>query len=366
MAGSHTAGAPPRKRKLRRRRAVATGVSEAAEVRAAEQAALEQVEPKQMSSVTGHVRADGAERPPEGGDEDNEMQMEFEFCDPNELDYHGVATQLKNGTWDFVDGLNYSELADSVVGQGNIGSVIKSGDEDEDGTIYGLLTALNLRQFKQLSWPGHIEKALLAKASRYADADTTSALESLILQQGSGAEVGLLLGERLVNLPNELVPPLHRALKDDIAWSCTTPECPADERPFYLFTHFLRVARCDWTPLAFSAASEAAATPSSSSTLPSLATSAEVARKKKKRRLAEGAHSNGVAGGFGPSFAYQEDEIYFRRASISFTFPIPPSSSSRSSKESRAQERRAVYVLTRKAFEGGQKDLRVALLGGDG
>merc|ERR1712066_739534 len=139
-----------------------------------------------------------------------------------------------------------SELADSVVGQGNIGTIIKSagiaGPDDDDITSCGLLTTLNLRQFPKLSWAKAIQNSLLAQAAKHAGAEASKSLKDLLAKQGNGTEVGLLFNERFVNLPEELIPPLHKALKEDIEWSCTTPECPKDERPYYFFTHFICVS----------------------------------------------------------------------------------------------------------------------------
>merc|ERR1719198_438182 len=154
--------------------------------------------------------------------------MEFDFRDPDEADFHAVKDLLRTpDTLSFVgDSLNFSELCDSVVGQGNIGTIIKSsaaGAEADDETSCGLLTVLNLRQFSQLSWPKTIERALLAKAARHATPQVSKDFKDLLGRKGKGAEVGLLISERFVNLPPNLIPPLHKALQEDIEWSCTTP-----------------------------------------------------------------------------------------------------------------------------------------------
>merc|ERR550537_1568276 len=99
------------------------------------------------------------------------IDVGFEFFDPSEEDYHSVAGLLKSGTWDFMEP-NFTELADSVVGQGNIGTLVKANGDDD--AICGMLTTLNFRQFKHLSWPREIARALVAKAKKHADAATTT------------------------------------------------------------------------------------------------------------------------------------------------------------------------------------------------
>lgn len=241
---------------------------------------------------------------------------------------------LKNGTWEFVD-LNFAELTDSVVGQGNIGTLIKSeadagssgAADDKENTMCGMLTVLNLRQFAHLSWPKAIGDALLEKARKHADDEAQRKLKGLLdASKKKGSEVGLMLSERFVNLPPQLVPTLHKALSEDIAWSCTTPECPLDERPFYEFENFIGVVRCFHAP----PTSEASA------------------------------GSEGIGG---LTFPRPEDEAYLKKASFFFSFPVVHDSSKEGGvakvpkAQKRGQERRAVFGISRKAFEQVVKQL---------
>jgi len=272
------------------------------------------------------------------------LDVDFDFFDPNELDYHGVGELVKGGTWDFVE-LNFAELADTIVGQGNIGTLIKSDAGGEDEAVCGLLTALNLRQFKHLSWPGAVAKALLAQAERHADAGALRELRSL-LEPEQGREVGLLLSERFVNLPLELVPALHGALQEDIQWSCETEQCPKEERCFYFFTHFLAVARCH-------DGDAPAATPQG--------------RGKRRRRQAPEAGAAGqlLVAGRPLFFPRAEDGAYARRASFSFTFPVSTNSRQAAAVRTSAApcrpERRIVFGISRSAFQQAITEIRAGL-----
>lgn len=289
---------------------------------------------------------EGGQEPGDGEAEEAEDQdggdvdVDFEFFDPNEDDYHSVGDLLKSGTWEFV-ALNFAELADSIVGQGNIGTLIKSdaggSGDDKDSTLCGMLTALNMRQFVTLSWPKAVATALLAKANKHAEPEVAKKFRAVLQDSKAGTEVGLLLSERFVNLPPQLIPPLHRALQEDIQWSCSTPECPAEERPFYAFTHFVGVARCF----------EAAPAPGPGAPL------------RAKRRNGPAVEVTGPAlDAGGLDFPRMEDQVYFQRASFSFTFPLPSAIAEKRgqaqqvpSGERRGKELRAVYGLTRKALE---------------
>jgi len=286
---------------------------------------------------------------------DEELDVEFEFFEPCEEDFHSVKDLLKAGTWEFVD-VNFSELADSISGLGNIGSIIKSdaggadGKTDDDRTPCGLLTALNFRQFSNVSWPKVVADALIKKAEKHADAKTIRSLQELV-QPSSGTEVGLLVSERFANLPPELVPALHKSLLEDIVWSCKTPDCPKEERKFYQFTHFVGVVRCYGH---------------SSSSSGSAAGEPPVAKKKlgkKKRKVLQSQASADSGEGIDINkvvYAQPEFEKYVEKASFSFSFPFSSNNGKKlagGNAGMRLPEMRMVFGITRKAFDELVKEL---------
>lgn len=316
--------ARPVRRKRRPRRAAAATRAEAAEVKEDSDDSEDDEEDDDEDDDEDDAAAANA------GEE--ELEIDFDFRDPDELDFHAVKDLLKSGTWEFAADLNFTELADSVVGQGNIGTIIKSSsplaEDDDDETSCGLLTALNLRQFKHLGWVKTVEEALMARARKHGSTEVASKLDALLQRQGKDAEVGLLFSERFLNLPPDLIPLLHKALKEDIDWSCTTPECPADERPFYFFTHFLLALKC--TP-----AGAASSAPS-------------------KKRRKSGSPSGGADGEEKATFGgmvFQQEEMvsYVKRADFWFSFPVAATAVQK--KGAKAPEHRAVLSMTRKAFE---------------
>eukprot|EP00927_Polykrikos_kofoidii_P048750 TRINITY_DN42965_c0_g1_i1.p1 TRINITY_DN42965_c0_g1~~TRINITY_DN42965_c0_g1_i1.p1 ORF type:complete len:340 (-),score=58.58 TRINITY_DN42965_c0_g1_i1:213-1232(-) len=272
-------------------------------------------------------------------DENEEFDVDFSFNDPCEEDFHSVSGLLKGGIWQFME-LNFTELADSVVGQGNIGSIVKSNADAgvDHVTDCALLTALNLRQFANLSWPLQISKALVAKATQHADDGVAKQLEKMLDRSGESGEVGLLLAERFPNIPLALVPPLYAALQDDIEWSITTPECPEDERPYYRFARFVAVVRC-FGPSGKAPASSSVETP------------AKRIGKKKRRLVSQNPMSGSGIDGQQVFFPLIEHEVCMRKASLSFTFPVQSTSDGKKKgPKGLQQERRAVFVLTRKAL----------------
>lgn len=87
---------------------------------------------------------------------------------------------------------------------GNIGTCLKS-----DQSVCGIYTALNLRQYQQ-SFAYTIPN-LLKFFRKHCDQDAFressngTLLEDVILKKNTG----FLINERLINLPEETVPPLH-------------------------------------------------------------------------------------------------------------------------------------------------------------
>jgi len=316
----------------KKRRAAAAAAAAAAAVSnpaaaASSSAALPRVRKRKRKQADSESEEPVAVGP---GSLDDPIQTEWDFREPDESDFHAVKDLLvKPGTWEFAgEALNLTELTDSMVNQGNIGTILKAASGSDDETCTGgIHTVLNLRQFSDLSWPKAIQNALLTRAAKHGDPEVAKALKDLLGRQGKGVEVGLLFSERMANLPVELVPPMHKALKDDIEWSCTTPECPEEERPFYFFTHLIGVARCFLSPAAAAAA------------------------------------GLDVDGAEGPCFLQQEFQAYVKRASWSFTFRTKDSGEKRKGSGGApgqaVADGRTVFLITRKALDQVVKDLKV-------
>eukprot|EP00928_Gymnodinium_smaydae_P079777 TRINITY_DN63630_c0_g1_i1.p1 TRINITY_DN63630_c0_g1~~TRINITY_DN63630_c0_g1_i1.p1 ORF type:complete len:357 (+),score=90.74 TRINITY_DN63630_c0_g1_i1:76-1146(+) len=348
----------------KKRRAVASAASSGDQARPAKKRKAAPIPEKDAKRDEEIDEDDDAEEDEEEQDSDKEITVEpsadgttidvdFEFMDPSDDDYHSVSGLLKSGTWEFVE-LNFSELSDSAVGQGNIGTLVKSNTGSEDDiTVCAFHSTLNLRQFAQQSWPRDVTRALVAKAQKHAGADVASRFEAAIEHgDGKSKEVGLLLSDRFANLPPALVPPLHKALIEDIDWSCTTPDCPEDERPFYKFTHFLGVCKCfapPGTPFAADASSSSAAAPAG--------------MKKKKKKAAAASAAKGASSDYAESlnFPHAEFGAYAKHASMLFTFPCQAEGKDKPKKAGGAQgqERRAVFVLTRSELEEAVLEIQV-------
>ncbi|XP_038726079.1 protein BCCIP homolog isoform X2 [Tripterygium wilfordii] len=144
-------------------------------------------------------------------DSEGVVQADFAFFDPKPDDFHGVKillqTYLDDKQWDL------SGFVDLILEQTTVGTVVKIEDDEDDG-LFSIITALNLGRYK-----GHKSikelKEFLLKACKQKD--VMKSLRSLLEEQAQS--VGLLVSQRVVNLPPQLLPPLYDALFDEISWA---------------------------------------------------------------------------------------------------------------------------------------------------
>ncbi|KAI0387982.1 p21-C-terminal region-binding protein-domain-containing protein [Hypomontagnella monticulosa] len=182
--------------------------------------------------------ADGATEAPdkmvEDGDssDDDDFDMvnvDFEWFNfDSEIDFHGTKSLLRQ-LFDVDAALfDMSALADLILSQPTIGSTVKVDGKDTDA--YAFLTALNLHE--------HREKKPIADLTKYIceKAETNDALASIPELLSSGKHVGLVLSERLINMPSEISPPMYNMLIDEI-------EAAVEDKEPYEFSHYLIISK---------------------------------------------------------------------------------------------------------------------------
>ena len=174
------------------------------------------------------------------------MQLDFEFFDPQPHDFHGLKTLLRQLLDVDAQSIDLSALAEMILAQPLLGSTVKVDGNESDP--YAFLSILNLRQHKvgtlklastlfiNLSKENPVIKALIEYLS--GRAETSSVLEHIpkLLHQDSSSEVGLVLTDRLLNMPSELVPPMYRMLVEEVTWA-------VEEKEPYTFSHYLVLSK---------------------------------------------------------------------------------------------------------------------------
>ncbi|KAG5459085.1 MAG: p21-C-terminal region-binding protein-domain-containing protein [Olpidium bornovanus] len=166
----------------------------------------------------------------EDGGEGEIVNVEFEFFDPRETDLPTFKNLLAALFDADAEMFNLSQLADLIIGQPLLGSTVKVNGIDSDP--FAMLSVLNMNDVEVMK---QIKKYVLDKVK---DKDPAfHSLLSKLLEDTSGKQsVGLLLTERLVNMPAQIAPPMFRMLAKEIQWAI-------DEKEPYDFTHYLLLSK---------------------------------------------------------------------------------------------------------------------------
>ena len=175
------------------------------------------------------------------------MNVDFEWFnfDP-EVDFHGTKSLLRQLLDVDASLFDISGLADLVLSQPTIGSTVKVDGKDTDA--YAMVTALNLREHRDKKPLADLARYLGEKAAAARETTTTAgednkgaaggglaaALPPLL--EAEDKQVGLVLSERLINMPSEIAPPMYSMLADEI-------EAAVEDGEPYRFTHYLVLSK---------------------------------------------------------------------------------------------------------------------------
>lgn len=176
------------------------------------------------------------------------LDVEFEWFDPQpEHDFHGIKTLLRQLFDVDAQLFDLSALADLVLAQPLLGSTVKVNGNETDP--FAFLTVLNLYEHKvsvclQAACPPQTdpvqEKPVIRQMTDYLRTRSSqrSGLSQLteLLKDPREARIGLILTERLINIPTEVVPPMYTMLLEEISWAIK------DKEP-YDFTHYLVLSK---------------------------------------------------------------------------------------------------------------------------
>ena len=157
------------------------------------------------------------------------VNVDFEWFnfDP-EVDFHGVKSLMRQLLDVDATLFNMSALADLILSQPTIGSTIKVDGKAADP--YAMITALNLHEHREKEPIKDIIQYLVEKAQ------TNQALSGVPELLSSGKQVGLVLSERLINMPSEIAPPLYSMLVDEL-------EAAVEDKEPYEFSHYLILSK---------------------------------------------------------------------------------------------------------------------------
>ncbi|RYR19321.1 hypothetical protein Ahy_B03g064074 isoform F [Arachis hypogaea] len=150
----------------------------------------------------------------ESSDEEFEgvVQADFSFFDPKPNDFHGVKTLLQtyldDKEWDL------SGFVDLILAQTTVGTVVKIEDDEDEG-LFAVVSALNLWRYREQKCITEVKDFLLSKTRQ--EKGITDKLRLLLEEQAR--DIGLLVSQRVLNLPPQLLPHLYEALFDEVSWA---------------------------------------------------------------------------------------------------------------------------------------------------
>ncbi|EDN02427.1 Bcp1 [Histoplasma ohiense] len=159
------------------------------------------------------------------------VNVDFEWFDPQPaVDFHGLRNLLRQLLDNDAQLFDLSALTDLILSQPLLGSTVKV--DGNEGDPFAFLTVLNLQQHKDVPVIQDLTSYLQRKSS---SSSLLSHLDNLLSQQSVPA-IGLILTERLINIPAEVVSPMYTMLLEEIAWAL-------EENEPYNFTHYLILSR---------------------------------------------------------------------------------------------------------------------------
>ncbi|XP_059803694.1 protein BCCIP homolog [Hypanus sabinus] len=182
---------------------------------AAKRRALPQAEASESGSESGQG-SDGS-----GGDSDEELheevQVDFEAHTISDLDCNGIKRLLQQLF--LKASVNITELADLIIQQNHIGSVIRQaeisdeGSEDDEDGVFGFITVLNLTERKGTESIEQIKDLVLSQCKTHYP---TAAEQLEKILNDTSKPVNFLISERFVNVPPQIALPLHKQLQAEL------------------------------------------------------------------------------------------------------------------------------------------------------
>ena len=159
----------------------------------------------------------------------SDVEVDFDFFDLVSTDFHALNTLLKQLFGSDGAEFEFGGLSDLLIDE-CIGTTVKVLDDDDEdqkqrgADPYAFLAAVDLvESVDKDETLQEVWKYLLAKSK--SDAGTYAAMSSINnavrtttdSSGSSGGKVGLVLGERLINMPIEIAPALYTYLRSDLA-----------------------------------------------------------------------------------------------------------------------------------------------------
>jgi protein BCP1 len=159
------------------------------------------------------------------------LNVDFEWFDPQPAyDFHGIKTLLQQLFDVDAQLFGLSALTDLILAQPLLGSTVKVEGNETDA--YAFLSVINLQEHKNKPFISELVDYLRQKAA----SSSSHAPISKLLSSDDLPPIGLILTERLINVPSEVTPPMYSMLLEEIQWAL-------EEKEPYNFSHYLILSK---------------------------------------------------------------------------------------------------------------------------
>lgn len=243
------------------------------------------------------------------------LDISFDFFDPQPHDYHSIKLLLSQLLSHDASELDLGGITNLILEQKLVGSTVKT--DGAEGDPFAVLTVLNLNVHS--TNPSIISLLTYILRKTASSPELHSTLEKLFSVPANDStalepkHVGLVLSERLVNMPPQVVPPMYRMLGEELQWA-------RDESEPYHFSHLLFLSR-----VYLASASELEEDPNAS-LVPS-APEEGGKKKKNKKKTKTGEHVDSGKKGMEMVWMYHaEDDFIARSATHTHVFAYTRSS----------------------------------------
>ncbi|KAJ1724078.1 Mss4p nuclear export, partial [Coemansia biformis] len=135
------------------------------------------------------------------GSSEDIVNVDFEYFDPAPIDFHAMKRMLVGSFGDDAEEFELSELVDLILEQSAVGSTVKMED---DADPYAFMSVIGLRE--------HASKKVMQQLVAYLRRKDRSGKISAVLD----GNTGLLLNERVINMPPQIVPPMLKMLTGEM------------------------------------------------------------------------------------------------------------------------------------------------------
>lgn len=171
-----------------------------------------------------------------------EIQVDFEGFQISDNDFHGIRQMLQQLFPR--DNVDTSEIADTIMKQNFIGTVLKQSETDEDMSddsddtdeVFGVTTCLSLNGMSNpCQAMTELKQMLLGKCRKHA---SNGKLAKILDSPKEECCIGWIVNERFINVPPQVSLPMFEKLSSEIAEAAKH-----NHKNSYDFSHYFLVCK---------------------------------------------------------------------------------------------------------------------------